>query len=157
MKLLFFTGTLLALAYARGERESMSRQDCVELGGTVVGDIGNGAIYEDDYVCDGTGEPPIGNILPADDEPIATEGEICCGSDLVVGRPVETSCEVDADCPQIACLVEPCDINICNDDGICELVPDKEGKVECGPNTCIGGQVCCNESCGICTEPGDVR
>jgi hypothetical protein len=23
----------------------------------------------------------------------------------------------------------------------------------CGPSRCGGGQVCCNESCGICTEP----
>ena len=26
--------------------------------------------------------------------------------------------------------------------------------VECGPTTCARGQVCCNESCGICTPPG---
>lgn len=24
----------------------------------------------------------------------------------------------------------------------------------CGPGRCAAGQVCCNESCGICTEPG---
>ena len=24
----------------------------------------------------------------------------------------------------------------------------------CGPNTCAAGQVCCNASCGICTDPG---
>jgi hypothetical protein len=24
----------------------------------------------------------------------------------------------------------------------------------CGPNTCATGEVCCNESCGICTAPG---
>ncbi len=28
--------------------------------------------------------------------------------------------------------------------------------VECGPNTCDEGQVCCNASCGICTEPDGV-
>jgi hypothetical protein len=26
--------------------------------------------------------------------------------------------------------------------------------VACGPKTCPKGQVCCNRSCGICTEPG---
>ena len=25
---------------------------------------------------------------------------------------------------------------------------------QCGPSTCAFGMVCCNESCGICTEPG---
>jgi hypothetical protein len=27
------------------------------------------------------------------------------------------------------------------------------GGVPCGPTTCPPGQVCCNESCGICTPP----
>jgi hypothetical protein len=32
---------------------------------------------------------------------------------------------------------------------------DREARVECGPVTCPSGQVCCNESCGICTDPGE--
>jgi hypothetical protein len=28
------------------------------------------------------------------------------------------------------------------------------GTVQCGPTTCAAGEVCCNESCGVCTEPG---
>ncbi len=32
--------------------------------------------------------------------------------------------------------------------------PDPDCGTSCGPNTCIGGQVCCNVSCGICSEPG---
>jgi hypothetical protein len=24
----------------------------------------------------------------------------------------------------------------------------------CGPKTCPAGEICCNESCGICTPPG---
>lgn len=32
---------------------------------------------------------------------------------------------------------------------------DGDGKGEaCGPATCRAGEVCCNESCGICTKPG---
>jgi len=27
--------------------------------------------------------------------------------------------------------------------------------IPCGPNICIGGTVCCNRSCGVCTKPGD--
>jgi hypothetical protein len=28
-------------------------------------------------------------------------------------------------------------------------------KTQCGPSTCARGETCCNESCGICTEPGE--
>ncbi len=28
-------------------------------------------------------------------------------------------------------------------------------SIPCGPATCSGGQVCCNESCGICARPGE--
>lgn len=31
--------------------------------------------------------------------------------------------------------------------------PDEKG-LSCGPTTCPAGQVCCNASCGICTNPG---
>jgi hypothetical protein len=61
------------------EMDSMSRQECQEAGGTVVGDIGNGAIFEDDYVCESNGQPPIAVVLAAEGEPIASEGEVCCG------------------------------------------------------------------------------
>jgi hypothetical protein len=33
--------------------------------------------------------------------------------------------------------------------------PD-QGGVPCGPTVCPPGQVCCNESCGICTPPDGV-
>jgi hypothetical protein len=28
-------------------------------------------------------------------------------------------------------------------------------SIHCGPNTCNVGQVCCNATCGICTNPGE--
>lgn len=34
----------------------------------------------------------------------------------------------------------------------CGPVPGK--SIPCGNTTCTGGQVCCNASCGICTDPG---
>lgn len=37
----------------------------------------------------------------------------------------------------------------CREDG----ASDPEGE-PCGPTICAEGQECCNESCGICTEPG---
>jgi hypothetical protein len=35
-----------------------------------------------------------------------------------------------------------------------EPVIERQSPVSCGPVACTGGQVCCNASCGICTEPG---
>jgi hypothetical protein len=49
-------------------------------------------------------------------------------------------CPPNKVCPKIACH------EICHG-------KDKTG-VACGPNTCAAGDVCCNESCGICTPPG---
>lgn len=51
------------------------------------------------------------------------------------------------DCPKCKpnddyCMKMPC-LLVC---------PPK--TVSCGPTVCTGGQVCCNESCGICTQPG---
>src|SRR5688500_9663640 len=34
------------------------------------------------------------------------------------------------------------------------VLPDGGPGPRCGETTCASGQVCCNESCGICTEPG---
>lgn len=56
---------------------SLSRAECEAKGAKVVGDIGDGAIHRPDYVCE-SGKPPLGSIRPAEGEPIATEGEVCC-------------------------------------------------------------------------------
>lgn len=34
-----------------------------------------------------------------------------------------------------------------------EHAAGSEGPVQCGSATCPQGQICCNPSCGICTEP----
>ncbi|KAL9943686.1 hypothetical protein ACHAQF_001884 [Verticillium nonalfalfae] len=34
--------------------------------------------------------------------------------------------------------------------------PGLEAGVQCGPNKCGAGLVCCNESCGICSAPRGV-
>jgi hypothetical protein len=41
-----------------------------------------------------------------------------------------------------------------SDTGGAGNTPAPTGGVACGPKTCPAGQVCCNESCGICTDPG---
>ncbi len=58
-------------------RPSLTNAECEAKGGRVVGDIGDGAIHRPDYTCEG-GQPPIGTIRPAGDEPIAVEGSVCC-------------------------------------------------------------------------------
>jgi hypothetical protein len=44
-------------------------------------------------------------------------------------------------CPMIACL---------------KVCPKSDGTVACGPTNCLSGEVCCNQSCGICTPAGGV-
>ncbi len=41
-----------------------------------------------------------------------------------------------------------------SDDDVPIGAHDSGSGVQCGPKTCASGQVCCNDSCGICTEPG---
>ena len=55
----------------------ISAAECEAQSGEVVGDIGDGAIYRADYVC-ASGERPFAAIQPAEGEPIAVEGSICC-------------------------------------------------------------------------------
>ena len=57
----------------------LTRQECLLVGGVIVGDIGNGATRRPGYVCASNGQPPLDVIRPAPGEPIATEGEVCCG------------------------------------------------------------------------------
>ncbi|MEX1365284.1 MAG: hypothetical protein AB1Z98_19305 [Nannocystaceae bacterium] len=59
------------------ERPSLTNAECEAQGGTVVGDIGNGAIHRPDYLCD-SGQPPLATVVPGEGEPIPTEGAVCC-------------------------------------------------------------------------------
>lgn len=79
----FVTATLLLALLPSCAHESdsvrpeLSRAECTERGGVVVGDIGDGAIHDPDYRCS-NGESPIGTIVPQPGEPIAIEGAVCC-------------------------------------------------------------------------------
>jgi len=57
----------------------ISRQECIDQGGDVVGDIGNGAIFQPDYLCATNDEAPSDTVVAQDGELIAIEGEVCCG------------------------------------------------------------------------------
>lgn len=84
---LWATATFPSLATA-----SVTRAECVDsLHGIIVGDIGNGAIFQSNYRCDSNGQPPLDVILPGPGEPIATEGEVCCGTTSATGAIQQSS------------------------------------------------------------------
>jgi hypothetical protein len=59
------------------ERKALTQEQCEAQGGSVVGDIGDGATQRPDYLCQG-GRPPLGTIAPPAGGPIAVEGAVCC-------------------------------------------------------------------------------
>lgn len=53
------------------QTKEMSQEDCAAKGGSLVGDIGNGAIHRPEYRCP-SGSPPIGRVA------LGVEGSVCC-------------------------------------------------------------------------------
>lgn len=60
------------------ERPELTAAGCEAQGGTVVGDIGDGAIHQPGYVCPDSGAAPIGSIVADPGGPVAVEGSVCC-------------------------------------------------------------------------------
>jgi len=58
-------------------RTTLTAQACEADGGSVVGDIGDGAIHRPEYRCP-NGAKPTGSIGAAEGGPIAIEGSVCC-------------------------------------------------------------------------------
>lgn len=58
-------------------RPELTAEACQAGGGTVVGDIGDGAIHRPDYRCP-SGAAPSGSIRAAEGAPMAVEGSVCC-------------------------------------------------------------------------------
>lgn len=58
----------------------MTVEECEARQGTVVGDIGDGAVHRPDYVCP-SGEPPIGTV------PSGIEGAVCCPGPAEPAQP----------------------------------------------------------------------
>jgi len=64
-------------APAQAERPAITADECTAQGGSVVGDIGDGAIHKPDYRCP-SGAEPSGSIKSSGDAPVAVEGSVCC-------------------------------------------------------------------------------
>lgn len=58
-------------------RPVLTAQACEASGGSVQGDIGDGAIHRPEYRCP-NGAKPSGSIGVEDGKPIAIEGSVCC-------------------------------------------------------------------------------
>ena len=69
----------IALGGNTADRPFITRAQCEADGNTILGDAGNGAINDVDFICP-SGVAPIAQIMFLEDEPIATEGEVCCPS-----------------------------------------------------------------------------
>lgn len=63
---------------ATAERAELTPAQCEAQGGTVVGDIGDGAIHRPDYRCEGSGEAPVGSVVQESGQAMAIEGAVCC-------------------------------------------------------------------------------
>jgi hypothetical protein len=59
------------------ERTEVTAKDCEAQGGTVTGDIGDGATQRADYVC-ASGKRPLGTIAAPAGGAMAVEGAVCC-------------------------------------------------------------------------------
>ena len=135
----------------------------------VTGQFADTNVNPNAQSCSADGDCPlIQCFIPPCPDAVCVDG-FC----QVEADPPSPECVRDSDCPAHNCFTTPCDIPFCNA-GICDLQPapaaDKPNSEEdqtvasptegddlsCGPNTCLSGQVCCNKSCGYCTEPGGV-
>jgi hypothetical protein len=120
----------------------MTRAECTEMGGAIVGDIGDGAIHEPGYVCESNGLPPLGTIVDSSG-PIAIEGEVCCGDGNSTMLPEMTRDE----CAEMdGAIVGDIGDGAIHESGyVCEsngLPPLGTIVVNSGP-IAIEGEVCC--------------
>lgn len=56
----------------------LTATECKAQGGTVVHDMGDGAVHAADYHCPGSGKHPLGSIARGPDVEMADEGAVCC-------------------------------------------------------------------------------
>ena len=78
-----YTTALLAAALiaaacsSQNGAQSLTSAQCREMGGTIVGDPGDGRVHDPDFLCE-SGRPPLGPIEFLEGEPIPVEGAVCC-------------------------------------------------------------------------------
>jgi hypothetical protein len=70
------------------------------------------------------------------------------------GRVCIQVCEPVGKCARACTTIALCIEGYRWDEAKCACVADPATPVTCGTATCGAGQVCCNASCGICTDPG---
>lgn len=57
----------------------MTTNECAQAQGVVVGDIGDGRIHRQGYLCE-NGEVPLGTIVFINSDAIPVEGAVCCSA-----------------------------------------------------------------------------
>jgi hypothetical protein len=63
-------------------------------------------------------------------------------------------CVLSGNCGSSCNIIALCIQGYMWDDKSCSCIPDPNAGEACGSSVCPAGQVCCNSSCGICTDPG---
>jgi hypothetical protein len=98
--------------------------------------------------------PPDPNAPVACGRSVCAAGEVCCNESCGTCTPPGGACDLmlcvdppPGGCSGIAAL---CIQGTSWSVEECACVPG----TACGPSVCAAGEVCCNESCGICTPPG---
>ena len=154
----------------------MTRKACIASGRQIVGDIGNGAIFRDDYLCPTNGLPPHADIIPVQGQgdQIAIEGEVCCGAGssstngdvTVAGATAADRDEVSED----ECTVDRNGVVVGDigngkvflDDYVCESsgqppVANVVSELSGGNSAAVEGGVCClaSSAAGTTTTASD--
>lgn len=126
-------------------RNEYTREECLANNGTIVGDIGDGAIFQDGYLCESNGAPPLGNIVQTE-EPFAIEGEVCCGVGLTIARDEITRDECESQGGEIVGDIG--DGAIFEDSYVCESngLPPLGNIIQNEEPFAIEGEVCCGKT-----------
>lgn len=146
----------------RIERVRYTRQDetrdCGQPSGRFCGGIAA-------FPCPGNGKC-VDN--PDDDCDPNNGGADCGGVCTCIENQLCVQGKVWDNSPDVCACVDaggvgddnPCVTTLCPQGTRCDLqnggpVCVSDGTLACGKNTCGEGQVCCNASCGICTQPDE--
>lgn len=71
------TALTAATCSSQNGEAPLTTAQCIQAGGSIVGDPGDGSVHRPDYICE-SGLPPLGAIRFLEGEPIPVEGAVCC-------------------------------------------------------------------------------